>query len=59
MKKIYLALLAIAISLNAFSQKNMTLVGTLPYPGSQLSNIGGFVDTMGNEYVPASGVPVL
>ena len=50
MKKIYLALLAVSISLTAFGQKNMTLVGTLPYPGSQLSNIGGFVDTLGNEY---------
>jgi choice-of-anchor B domain-containing protein len=32
------------------AQKNMTLRSNLAYPGKQLSNIGGYVDSLGNEY---------
>jgi choice-of-anchor B domain-containing protein len=53
MKKLY-SLLLILMPLAVFSQapqfKNMTFRSQLPYPGMSLSNIGGFVDTLGNEY---------
>ncbi|TAE47529.1 MAG: choice-of-anchor B family protein, partial [Bacteroidetes bacterium] len=34
----------------AQAQKNMTLVGQLPYPAAELSNIWGYVDPQGREY---------
>jgi choice-of-anchor B domain-containing protein len=34
----------------SFAQKNITLRSQLTYPGKQLSNIGGYVDSLGNEY---------
>jgi choice-of-anchor B domain-containing protein len=45
---------SLAIVFMAFTQilaqKNMTLRSQLSYPGKQLSNIGGYVDSLGNEY---------
>lgn len=32
------------------AQKNITLRSHMPFPGKQLSNIGGYVDSLGNEY---------
>jgi choice-of-anchor B domain-containing protein len=50
MKKIVLSLLLICIINTAFSQLNITFKSNLPYPGNDLSNIGGYVDSLGNEY---------
>ncbi|HRG57992.1 MAG TPA: choice-of-anchor B family protein [Bacteroidia bacterium] len=34
----------------ASAQKNITLRSHMTFPGKQLSNIGGYVDSLGNEY---------
>ncbi len=34
----------------ASAQKNITLRSQLTFPGKQLANIGGYVDSLGNEY---------
>jgi choice-of-anchor B domain-containing protein len=34
----------------SYAQKNVTFRSNLPYPGKVLSNIGGYVDSLGNEY---------
>ena len=39
-----------AANLHSFAQLNMTFKSHLPYPGKQLANIGGYVDSLGNEY---------
>src|SRR5437879_4566485 len=52
MKKTLLALSALLFSTLLFSQSqnfNITLAGKLTYP-TTLSNLWGFVDTLGNEY---------
>jgi choice-of-anchor B domain-containing protein len=50
-KKLILTLItAFAGFLQVSAQKNMTLRSQLSYPGKQLSNIGGYVDSLGNEY---------
>lgn len=50
-KKLILTLiLAFAGLLQVTAQKNITLRSHLTYPGKQLSNIGGYVDSLGNEY---------
>jgi choice-of-anchor B domain-containing protein len=38
------------LNITSYAQKNVTLRGHLPYPGKELSNIGGYVDSLGNEY---------
>ena len=55
MKNIYLtATLTLTIAVATLAQttnKNITLQSTVTYPaGNQLSNIGGIVDSIGNEY---------
>jgi choice-of-anchor B domain-containing protein len=48
--KISLVLYVLLSFNHAFAQKNMTLRSQLSYPGKQLANIGGYVDSLGNEY---------
>lgn len=51
MKKIGTIILVNFLSVMAFSQPiNMTFRSNLPYPGIDLSNIWGYVDSLGNEY---------
>jgi choice-of-anchor B domain-containing protein len=42
--------IACAGFLKVSAQKNMTLRSHFLFPGKQLSNIGGYVDSLGNEY---------
>lgn len=50
-KTITTMLLCIMLGINYVSaQKNITLRSQLQFPGKQLSNIGGYVDSLGNEY---------
>jgi choice-of-anchor B domain-containing protein len=50
-KKLILTLIvAFAGYLHVSAQKNTTLRSHMTYPGKQLSNIGGYVDSLGNEY---------
>ena len=39
-----------AITANTQENYNLTVVGHLTYPGKTLANIGGYVDSLGNEY---------
>lgn len=50
--KIYCWLTAflIAWSIPTLAQKNITLRSQLTFPGKNLANIGGYVDSLGNEY---------
>jgi choice-of-anchor B domain-containing protein len=50
--KIFTTIAAIIVfGMNKVSaQKNITLRSHMTYPGKQLSNIGGYVDSLGNEY---------
>lgn len=50
MKKILFFCLIAFSGLIAQAQLNITFKSNLAYPGSDLSNIGGFVDSSGNEY---------
>lgn len=50
MKKLVLVLCGIFLSIAVDAQLNLTLRSTLPYPNDALSNIGGYVDSSGNEY---------
>jgi choice-of-anchor B domain-containing protein len=54
MKKLNFIILAllgsIVLTTTSFAQKNISLRSHLQYPGKQLSNIGGYVDSLGNEY---------
>jgi choice-of-anchor B domain-containing protein len=49
MKKIYSLVILLMISLISFGQLNVTMRSHLPYSVA-LSNIGGYVDSSGNEY---------
>lgn len=50
-KTILIALFMVLAGItNVFAQKNLTQRSHLTYPGLQLSNIGGYVDSLGNEY---------
>src|SRR6185295_17337036 len=48
MKKLYSIIILMLICATSYAQ-NLTLQGTLPYP-FDLANIGGYVDSQGNEY---------
>lgn len=50
MKKLLLVLMCLSVGLGGFAQTNVTFKSNLPYPNDALSNIGGFVDSLGNEY---------
>lgn len=50
MKKLLLFLMSITLVLNSSAQTNVTFKSNLPYPNDALSNIGGYVDSQGNEY---------
>ena len=50
MKKILLAVLLGLFAVNGYAQLNITLAANLSINGQALANIGGYVDTLGNEY---------
>lgn len=51
MKKFLIALLPALLCITLYAQKNLQLLGHLPYPGNvSLSNLTGYTDTAGNEY---------
>ena len=50
MKKILALLTALVFSLGVNAQLNVTLRSNLSYNGQSLANIGGYVDSTGNEY---------
>ncbi len=51
MKRIICVLLLAVCALSGFSQKNISLVGHLAYPGNVMcSNLTGYVDSLGREY---------
>ncbi|CAN5600876.1 hypothetical protein BH11BAC2_BH11BAC2_13370 [soil metagenome] len=50
MKKFYLSVLMVLTTLLVNAQLNTTLRSTLTYGNNALSNIGGYVDSSGNEY---------
>ena len=50
MKKSFILLLLITSVLSLNAQLNVTFKSNLPYPNDALSNIGGYVDSLGNEY---------
>ena len=50
MKKTLLVFASLLIHVLAQAQLNVTLKAILPYPSDALSNIGGYVDSSGNEY---------
>jgi choice-of-anchor B domain-containing protein len=47
---ILIFLMLFSASFSFAQNKNMVLRSHLPYPGKQLSNIGGWADAQGNEY---------
>jgi choice-of-anchor B domain-containing protein len=49
-KKLLKLVLLICIGIQAQAQLNVTFRSNLQYPGQALSNIGGYVDSSGNEY---------
>jgi choice-of-anchor B domain-containing protein len=49
MKNLLVIISATVISLSAYSQKNMSQLGHLPY-SKELSDVWGYVDEAGNEY---------
>jgi choice-of-anchor B domain-containing protein len=49
MKKIIFILLALFVN-TTFAQLNISLLGTRSYGNLSLANIGGYVDSLGNEY---------
>ena len=50
MKKLVLFLMSLTLVLNSSAQTNITFKANLAYPNDALSNIGGYVDSLGNEY---------
>lgn len=50
MKKSLLAAILLLLGTYVQAQLNMTFRSNLPYPGEKLANIGGYVDSSGNEY---------
>jgi len=50
MKKILLLSLLLTAGFFTNAQLNIQYKSTLPYPGMVTSNIGGYVDSLGNEY---------
>jgi choice-of-anchor B domain-containing protein len=50
MKKLLLFLMSLTLVLNSSAQTNVTFKSNLAYPNDALSNIGGYVDSQGNEY---------
>ncbi|HQO87809.1 MAG TPA: hypothetical protein PKX84_09170, partial [Bacteroidia bacterium] len=51
MKKFFTLLLAASFASTVNAQNfNISLLGTLPYPNDDLSNIGGWVSPSGEEY---------
>ena len=41
--------MSLTLVLNSSAQTNVTYKSNLPYPNDALSNIGGYVDSQGNE----------
>ncbi|MBK9401621.1 MAG: choice-of-anchor B family protein [Bacteroidetes bacterium] len=50
MKKLLLVFSGILLTLATQAQLNVSLRSNLQYPNDALSNIGGYVDSLGNEY---------
>ena len=52
MKRSFIITVLCLFSITVFSQENYNLVqrGHLTFPGKSLANIGGYVDSLGNEY---------
>lgn len=50
MKKVVMLLAALVFSLGVHAQLNVTFRSSLSYNGQNLANIGGYVDSFGNEY---------
>ncbi|MBL7922901.1 MAG: hypothetical protein JNL88_01750, partial [Bacteroidia bacterium] len=50
MKKLFMAVLGISLAVSATAQLNVSFRSNLTYPSDVLSNIGGYVDSAGNEY---------
>jgi choice-of-anchor B domain-containing protein len=52
MRQIFAVAAAFLIAISAKSQENynLTIVGQLTFPGKTCANIGGYVDSLGNEY---------
>ncbi|MBK9320417.1 MAG: hypothetical protein IPM91_17535 [Bacteroidetes bacterium] len=50
MKKLLLVFSGLLLTLATQAQLNVTLKSNLQYPNDALSNIGGYVDSLGNEY---------
>jgi len=50
MKKLVLILMTLTFALSSSAQTNITLKSNLTYPNDALSNIGGYSDSLGNEY---------
>ena len=50
MKKILLCSLLLIAGFFSQAQVNIQYKSNLTYPGKDMSNIGGFVDSLGNEY---------
>lgn len=49
-KSTLLILFFLAGFINAQENYNLQMRGNLPFPGRELANIGGYVDSLGNEY---------
>ena len=49
-KSTLLILLFLAGFIHAQENYNLQMRGNLPFPGRELANIGGYVDSLGNEY---------
>ena len=49
-KSTLLILLFLAGFINAQENYNLQMRGHLAFPGRELANIGGYVDSLGNEY---------
>ncbi|MFM9051744.1 MAG: hypothetical protein ACKOKF_05425, partial [Bacteroidota bacterium] len=50
MKRLLVHLFFILLSASSWAQNNIQLAAQLTYQGSALANIGGYVDSLGNEY---------
>ncbi|MBP7168094.1 MAG: choice-of-anchor B family protein [Bacteroidia bacterium] len=50
MKKLLAVISVLLVTLSVQAQLNVSFRSNLPYPNDALSNIGGYVDSLGNEY---------
>jgi hypothetical protein len=50
MKKFLLAAFLAVVAMNSYAQLNISLASNLSINGQALANIGGYVDSLNNEY---------